>query len=301
MSTRTRRGDAAMADARRSVARVTTELREAASGAAVGVSSRPRVSGLSSSQLSRLELGRLERPDFEQLWRAASVVGLRPSLMLYPAGSPVRDRAQLALLARFEQYCIGEPLRMRREVPLPLQGDLRAWFCARRRPGWRVLHQGESHVRDAQALERRIRLKVRDDPRARVVILVLTRSDHHRAVSPSIGDAACSRSMRMRCAGDGAGERDRARCSGGGLVTRSQRSRRAGGRLRAPYRAAARRRLHAVPRLSARRGRGRVARGPGNHDGRHECRPVKDLGIGSGAWFWPERGSAGCQWESLRV
>jgi transcriptional regulator with XRE-family HTH domain len=181
MSTRTRRGDAALADVRRTVARVTTELREARLAADLSLESAARAAGLSSSQLSRLELGRLERPDLEQVWRAASVVGLRPSLVLYPAGSPVRDRAQLALLARFER-CLGEPLRMRREVPLPLQGDLRAWDALVEGPDGGFFTEGESHVRDAQALERRIRLKVRDDPRARVVVLVLTRTDHHRAV-----------------------------------------------------------------------------------------------------------------------
>ena len=181
MSTRTRRGDEAATDARRTVARVTADLRDARLAADVSLDSAARAAGMSSSQLSRLELGRLERPDFEQVWRAASVVGLRPSLALYPAGSPVRDRAQLALLARFER-CLGVGLRMRREIPLPLKGDLRAWDALVEGSDGSFFTEGESHVRDAQALERRLRLKVRDDPRARVVILVLTRSNHHRAV-----------------------------------------------------------------------------------------------------------------------
>jgi len=181
MSTRTRRGDDAAADARRAVARLTTDLRDARLAADLSLELAARVAGLSSSQLSRLELGRLERPDFEQVWRAASVVGLRPSVVLYPAGSPVRDRAQLALLARFER-CLGAGLRMRREIPLPLQGDLRAWDALVEGSDGSFFTEAESHVRDAQALERRLRLKVRDDPRARVVVLVLTRSNHHRAV-----------------------------------------------------------------------------------------------------------------------
>jgi transcriptional regulator with XRE-family HTH domain len=160
---------------------VTIELRDARLAAALSLDAAARAAGMSASQLSRLELGRLERPDLEQVWQAASVVGLRASLNLYPAGSPVRDRAQLALLSRFER-CLGGGLRMRREVPLPIPGDLRAWDAVVEGSDGVFFTEGESHVRDAQALERRIRLKVRDDPRARVVVLVLTRSDHHRAV-----------------------------------------------------------------------------------------------------------------------
>src|SRR6478736_148955 len=81
MSTRTCRGDHAAADARRTVARVTTDLRDARLAADLSLDSAARAAGMSSSQLSRLELGRHERADFEQVWRAASVVGLRPSLM----------------------------------------------------------------------------------------------------------------------------------------------------------------------------------------------------------------------------
>lgn len=42
--------------------------------------------------------------------------------------------------------------------------------------------EGESRMGDAQAVERRLRIKLRDDPRATVLILVLSRSRHHREV-----------------------------------------------------------------------------------------------------------------------
>ncbi|HEU0244598.1 MAG TPA: hypothetical protein VFQ75_11890, partial [Candidatus Limnocylindrales bacterium] len=83
--------------------------------------------------------------------------------------------------ARFER-CLGAGLRMRREIPLPMRGDLRAWDAVVEGADGTFFTEGESHVRDAQALERRIRLKVRDDPRAKLVVLVLARSDHHRGV-----------------------------------------------------------------------------------------------------------------------
>ena len=69
---------------------------------------------------------------------------------------------------------------MRREIPLPVAGDLRAWDAMVEGDGAPFVVEGESHVRDVQEVDRRIRLKQRDDPRAATVVLVLTRSDHHR-------------------------------------------------------------------------------------------------------------------------
>ena len=42
--------------------------------------------------------------------------------------------------------------------------------------------EGESSIRDVQAVERKLRLRIRDDPRASTVLLVATRSDHNRRV-----------------------------------------------------------------------------------------------------------------------
>jgi hypothetical protein len=134
---------------------------------------------MSPSQLGRLERDELDGPTFEQVWRAASVVGLRGGAGLHPAGSPVRDRAHLALLDRFEQR-LRPPLRLLREVPLPIQGDARAWDGMVEGDGAPFFVEGESHIRDAQAMERRLRLKLRDEPRGSVLIVVATRSTHHR-------------------------------------------------------------------------------------------------------------------------
>jgi hypothetical protein len=69
-----------------------------------------------------------------------------------------------------------------REIGLPIPGDLRAWDARIIGRGSACFADLESHVRDTQALERRLRLKQRDDPRATVILLVLTRSDHHRRI-----------------------------------------------------------------------------------------------------------------------
>jgi hypothetical protein len=53
-------------------------------------------------------------------------------------------------------------LRWATEVPLPIAGDLRAWDGMITGPGWRYGTEAELAPRDAQALGRRIHLKIRD-------------------------------------------------------------------------------------------------------------------------------------------
>ena len=166
-------------DARRVAAAIATELRDHRIGAGISQATAARAAGLSPSQWGRLERNELDAPDLAQVCRAARALGLRGYVKLYPAGEPVRDSAQLNLLTRFEA-ALGPPLRMRREVPIPIQGDLRAWDAVVDGDGQPFFVEGESHVGDIQEVDRRITLKQRDDPRATTVVLVLTRSDHHR-------------------------------------------------------------------------------------------------------------------------
>jgi len=136
---------------------------------------------MSPAQLGRLEHGHILRPSIDQVFRAASALGLAGTLRLFPSGSPVRDAGQLALFGRFERLT-ATPLRVRREVTLPIAGDLRAWDGMIVGDGERAFIEAEMHLGDTQALARRIELKLRDDPRARMVILVVARSAHNRWV-----------------------------------------------------------------------------------------------------------------------
>jgi transcriptional regulator with XRE-family HTH domain len=181
MTARVRRGDAAAEDARRQVSRLAAELRDARLEAGLSIADVARGAGLSPSQASRLERGLTITPTVEQLGRAWAPLGMRLSIRAFPAGSPVRDRAQVALLRRFE-LCLGPPLRLRREIPLPIEGDRRAWDGMIDGDGPPFFIEGESHIRDVQAVERKLRLRLRDDARASVVLLVATRSDHNRRI-----------------------------------------------------------------------------------------------------------------------
>jgi transcriptional regulator with XRE-family HTH domain len=191
-------GSVGRTDANRTVASLTTELRERRIGAGISQATAARAAGLSQSQWSRLERNELEAPDLVQICRAARAVGLRCHTKLYPAGEPVRDAAQLNLLARFEA-ALGAQLRMRREVPIPIVGDLRAWDAMVEGDGPPFFVEGESHVHDVQDVDRRITLKQRDDPRATTVVLLMTRSDHHRRLLDEHREA-----LRVRFPVDGA-------------------------------------------------------------------------------------------------
>ena len=158
-----------------------TELREARLAAGVSQAMVARAAGISASRLSRLERAELRDVQLAPLCRAARALGLAPSLRLFPAGSPVRDAAQLSVLDRLAAV-LPATLRLQREVALPIGADLRAWDAAIEGDTETAFVEAESHLRDVQAFQRRVALKVRDDPRARIVLLVATRSRHHRQV-----------------------------------------------------------------------------------------------------------------------
>jgi transcriptional regulator with XRE-family HTH domain len=179
MPVRQRPGDIGAADARRLGRAAGAELRETRLAIGLSQSVIARASGVSASQLGRLERGETRSPTVEQICRAARALGLAASVKLYPTGSPVRDAAQLALLSRFRAL-LSPPLSMHREAPIPGEG-LRAWDALIDGNGC-CFAEGESRLGDVQALARRTELKVRDDPRSSVVILIVARTRHNLAV-----------------------------------------------------------------------------------------------------------------------
>ena len=122
-----------------------------------------------------------------------AVLGLDLSIRTYPAGDPIRDRAQLALLERLRDR-LDPNLRWRTEVPLPIENDLRAWDAeiAGRQPSpWRARVEAETRIGDGQALERKLALKLRDDPGGHLILLVSdTRSNRLALKALAAGLAA---------------------------------------------------------------------------------------------------------------
>jgi len=146
---------------------------------------------LSSSEVSRIELGQAQHVPFVALALIASVVGLDLPLRTYPAGEPIRDAAQLALLAKLRAL-VPPNLRWRTEAPPTIPGDRRAWDAVIEGRGWRLPVDAESRLRDVQAFSRRLALKQRDDRSACVVLLVAdTRHNRHvlRLAGPDLAAA----------------------------------------------------------------------------------------------------------------
>jgi transcriptional regulator with XRE-family HTH domain len=130
--------------------------------------------GLSPSQVSRIARG--GSPDLSIVQAAVLLasVGLDLSVKTYPTGRPVRDRAHLALLERL-RIRLHRSLTWRTEVPVvhgAHPSDLRAWDAVIAGHGWTSAVEAEVRLRDLQALDRRIALKLRDGSVDSVLLLV---------------------------------------------------------------------------------------------------------------------------------
>jgi hypothetical protein len=98
------------------------------------------------------------------------VLGLDLSIRSYPAGSPVRDKAHLALLGRLRSQ-VHPSFGWAAEAPVAGTGDLRAWD-AMLTGVVRVGVDAETRLSDIPALQRREELKLRDGTVDRLVLLV---------------------------------------------------------------------------------------------------------------------------------
>jgi transcriptional regulator with XRE-family HTH domain len=169
--------------------RIGQEHRLARVGGGLSLRDVAAASGAPHQQLLRFEHGDLERVSIPELGAWCSVVGLDLVLRVFLAGDPIRDRAQLALLERLRER-LHPSIRWRTEVPLGIEGDLRAWDAEIRGSDpspWRARVEAETAIPDGQALERRLNLKARDDP-AGHMILLLSDTRSNRTALRSIRD-----------------------------------------------------------------------------------------------------------------
>ncbi len=145
-----------------------------------------RAIGLSPSMGSRIERGRVPDVGIVRLSAMLAVVGLELSARAFPGGSPMRDAAHASLLTRF-RASLHPGIRWSLEVPLPGRGDQRAWDGLIRGDGWMYGIEAETHPTDAQALLRRVELKVRDSG-IDGAFLVVPPTRHVRAFLAAAGD-----------------------------------------------------------------------------------------------------------------
>jgi transcriptional regulator with XRE-family HTH domain len=155
------------------------ELRRARRGAGLSQRLVGRASGLSHSTVSRIESAALPNASIAELARIGAVVGLHMSLRTYPGGDPLRDAGHVKLLSRFRRH-VSASLSWQTEVPLPIEGDRRAWDAVIRGPTFRIGVEAETRVVDVQAVARKVSLKRRDGG-VDYVVLVLAATATNRA------------------------------------------------------------------------------------------------------------------------
>jgi transcriptional regulator with XRE-family HTH domain len=139
-----------------------------------------------STAVAQAEVSRIERTGrpgvtLRTLARLAAAVGLELSVRLYPAGEPIRDKAHIAMLARFRE-AVGESWSWAAEVPLPIPGDKRAWDRVLRGNGVAIGVEAETRPTVLQEIQRRIALKKRDGHLDRVVLVLADTAWNRRLV-----------------------------------------------------------------------------------------------------------------------
>jgi transcriptional regulator with XRE-family HTH domain len=179
MGTRDRPIDRARRLARSSAFAFGNELRLARIGANLSQQTLGDLAGKSRTKVGRIEHGDV-KSTLEDLWALSVPLGLEFSGRFYPAGDPVRDKGQRALLERL-QARINPALRWRTEVPFPNHGDLRAWDAVISGTTWSCAVEAETRLADLQALDRKLAIKQRDGLIDLLVLLVAD-TRHNRAV-----------------------------------------------------------------------------------------------------------------------
>jgi transcriptional regulator with XRE-family HTH domain len=161
LATRERPADRGLRLGRAALVRIGGELRQARIDRGLSLDVVAATCGISRTELSRIERALSPRVPLVTLAKIAAVVGLDLTARLYPGASPLRDGAQAALLADFRTL-VHSSVSWAMEVPLPIPRDQRAWDVLLKGIDWRFGCEAETGPRDAQALTRRLQLKLRD-------------------------------------------------------------------------------------------------------------------------------------------
>ncbi len=164
--------DHATYEATQSLVRMGRELREARLNRDLTLEIVARAVGISAIEVSRIERGRRPTLGLVRLGRLFAAVGMELSVRAYPGPSPIRDRPQNALTARFRER-LPAGTRWMAEHPVGPAGDQRAWDGMFWLAELRIAVEAETHPRDLQELARRLALKERDGAPDRLILLLL--------------------------------------------------------------------------------------------------------------------------------
>lgn len=186
MSTRERPADRGRRRARSDLHNVAVDSRRSRIGAGLSLRAVGDATGIDHSRIWRFERGQFGELDVEDIVALGAAVGLDVRLRAYPAGDPIRDAGQQRLLGRFHGR-LHASLGWSTEVPLPVEGDLRAWDAVIRGDGWRLAVESETVLDDFQALERRLALKRRDGAEDHLLLLVADTRRNRRALASAPG------------------------------------------------------------------------------------------------------------------
>ncbi|MGH2462418.1 MAG: helix-turn-helix domain-containing protein [Candidatus Limnocylindria bacterium] len=167
---------------RRLIAEIGDELREARLRAGLRQRDVAAAIGVSQTKVARIEGGQLATVALLDVARHAGAVGLKLHARMYPAGPPLRDRAQLALLDRFHRRISAE-WQVRLEAPLQISGDQRAWDLLLRSGILTIGVEAISRLRDVQAQVRAAQPKRHDANVTRLILLVAATHSNRRALS----------------------------------------------------------------------------------------------------------------------
>lgn len=144
-----------------------------------------RLTGISHTQVIRIERGLAPHVDIGVIARMGSALGHELAVAIHPVSAPVRDKAHVALLRRFAKR-LHKSLRWRTEVPIPIPGDRRSADAVASAATFDAVIEAETRLHDVQATQRRLRSKQRDLNARAILLLADTR--HNRAVIDAVPD-----------------------------------------------------------------------------------------------------------------
>jgi transcriptional regulator with XRE-family HTH domain len=137
--------------------------------------------GTSQSRVSIIERGGCSSATVLQLTRHAASVGLRLHIAAYPGGRRLLDAPQLGLLNRLRAR-LAAVWRWEQEVPIPIEGDLRAADARITAGGFAIVIEAITRLADVQAQTRAAQLKRRDLGAQRIILLLAATAANRRAV-----------------------------------------------------------------------------------------------------------------------